>query len=65
MGVTLVRRSDRVPGEGIFEGGDQWRAWAEGEPGTADQVEAYGQFHYQALNNLADKLRELRGPTTG
>lgn len=24
-----------------------------------------GEFHYQALNNLAVKLRDLRGPTTG
>lgn len=32
---------------------------------SGEGVIATGQFHYQALNNLAIKLRELRGATTG
>jgi hypothetical protein len=27
--------------------------------------DAWGEFHYQALNNLAIRLRELRGPVSG
>lgn len=41
----------------------EWCALAEDEAGIL--YDAWGDFHYQALNNLAIKLRELRGPVTG
>lgn len=34
-----------------------------GEVGRSES--GVGGHHYQALNNLAIRLRELRGPTTG
>lgn len=40
-----------------------WCALAEDEAGNL--YDAWGQFHYQALNNLAIRLREVCGPTTG
>jgi hypothetical protein len=41
----------------------EWCALAEDEVGTL--YDGWGQFHYQALMNLALKLREIREPTTG
>jgi hypothetical protein len=40
-----------------------WCALAEDE--ALVLYDAWGEFHYQALNNLAVKLRELRGPVSG
>jgi hypothetical protein len=40
-----------------------WCALAEDE--ALVLYDGWGQYHYQALMNLAYKLRELRGPTTG
>jgi hypothetical protein len=40
--------------------GDEWIAFSEG-PTWNEHVEASGAFVVQALNRLADRLRERRG----
>jgi hypothetical protein len=42
-----------------------WVAVAVGPQPEHHRATGYGQFHYQAPNNLAIKLRELRGPANG
>jgi hypothetical protein len=49
---------------GLWRFGDVWIALAEG-PGFDDYMSGSGQFDYQALERLADRLRERRGPMTG
>jgi hypothetical protein len=44
--------------------GDEWIAFSEG-PSRDEHLEASGAFVHQALDRLADRLRERRGPTTG
>jgi hypothetical protein len=41
----------------------EWCALAEDAAGVL--YDAWGEFHYQALNNLAVKLRALRGAPAG
>jgi hypothetical protein len=41
-----------------------WCALAEDEA-TLVMYDGWGEFHYLALNNLAIRLRELRGPVSG
>jgi hypothetical protein len=41
----------------------EWCALAEDEAGIL--YDGWGEFHYQALTNLAIKLRELRGSASG
>jgi hypothetical protein len=40
-------------------------AWTATAIGPGERATGWGNFHYQALNNLAIKLREIRGPTLG
>jgi hypothetical protein len=40
-----------------------WCALAQDQAGTL--YDGWGDYHYQALMNLAIKLRELQGPATG
>jgi hypothetical protein len=49
---------------GLWRFGDVWIALAEG-PAFEDYVSGSGRADYQALQRLADRLRERRGPTTG
>jgi hypothetical protein len=44
--------------------GQAWTATAIG-PEPDQRATGHGQFHFQALNNLAITLRELRGAPTG
>jgi hypothetical protein len=49
---------------GLWRFGDAWIALAEG-PAFEDYESGSGQADYQALQRLADRLRERRGSTTG
>jgi hypothetical protein len=49
---------------GLWRLGERWVSLAEG-PEFDDYASGAGEFEYQALQRLADRLRERRGPTTG
>ena len=49
---------------GLWRFEDLWIALGEG-PAFDDYLSGSGQYDYQALQRLADRLRERRGPTTG
>jgi hypothetical protein len=49
---------------GLWRFGETWIALSEG-PGFDDYTSGAGQYDYQALQRLADRLRERRGPATG
>jgi hypothetical protein len=48
---------------GLWRLGERWVCLAEG-PEVDDYASGAGEFEYQALQRLADRLRERRGPTT-
>jgi hypothetical protein len=49
---------------GLMRFGDEWIAFSEG-PSSDEHIEASGAFVVQALNRLAERLRERRGSATG
>jgi hypothetical protein len=49
---------------GLWQFGQTWIALSEG-PGIEDYASGAGRHEYQALQRLADRLRDRRGPTTG
>jgi hypothetical protein len=49
---------------GLWRFGDVWVSLSEG-PGFADYLSGSGQYDYQVLQRLIDRLRERRGSTTG
>jgi hypothetical protein len=49
---------------GLMRFGDEWIAFSEG-PSRDEHIEASGAFVHQALQRLADRLREPRGSATG
>lgn len=49
---------------GLWRFGAVWVSLAEG-PAFEDYLSGSGRHDYQALQRLADRLRERRGPTTG
>jgi hypothetical protein len=49
---------------GLWRFGELWVSLAEG-PAFEDYASGSGQYDYQALQRLADRLRELRGPANG
>lgn len=53
MGLTREDRTDR------------WTASASGPLTSTEQAVGGGDYPAQALNRLADALREIRGNTTG
>jgi hypothetical protein len=56
--------SARLADHGLWRFGEIWVALAEG-PAFEDYESGSGQADYQALQRLADRLRERREPTTG
>ena len=63
VGVLRRERALRLMPAVTDEALPDWCAIAEDEARVL--YDAWGQFHYQALNNLAIRLREIRGPVTG
>jgi hypothetical protein len=49
---------------GLMRFGYEWIAFSEG-PTDDEHIEASGAFVVQALNRLADRLRERRGSAVG